>query len=150
MKKTKFFLGNAPWRKPGFYGVRAGSRWPHFEDERMEYMPFPFFLAYAAAVLERDGFPVMLVDAIAEAIDDNTFIARIREFRPDAVLLEVSTNSIDWDLKTAAKVRAEFPDACLILSGLHADMYKTDFLRAHPEVDAVLVGEYEMTLLDVA
>ena len=41
----KVFFGNAPWSKPGFYGVRAGSRWPHFENDGCPYMPFPFFLA---------------------------------------------------------------------------------------------------------
>ena len=55
MKKTRVFLGNAPWSKRDYYGVRAGSRWPHFESEDMTYMPFPFFLAYATAVLENAG-----------------------------------------------------------------------------------------------
>ncbi len=45
------FLGNPPWRGNGWYGVRAGSRWPHRETEGTEYMPFPFFLAHAAALL---------------------------------------------------------------------------------------------------
>ena len=49
----RVFLGNSPWKKPGFYGVRAGSRWPHFEEEHHEYMPFPFFLAYAFKLIPR-------------------------------------------------------------------------------------------------
>ncbi|MCR4317878.1 MAG: hypothetical protein NUW37_16165 [Planctomycetes bacterium] len=43
----KVFFGNAPWRQKGLYGVRAGSRWPHLEDDTANYMPFPFFIAYA-------------------------------------------------------------------------------------------------------
>lgn len=93
MKKTRVFLGNAPWSKRDYYGVRAGSRWPHFESEDMTYMPFPFFLAYATAVLENAGFPVMLVDGIAEGIVDKAFYDRIEDFKPDVILLEVSTNS---------------------------------------------------------
>ena len=60
----------------------------------MEYMPFPFFLAYAAALLAREDFPTLLVDAIAEDIDDDAFFGRIHDFSPDVILLEVSTNSI--------------------------------------------------------
>jgi hypothetical protein len=62
----KVLLANAPWRKEGYYGVRAGSRWPHFERCGTGYMPFPFFLAYATAVLERANIEVMLIDGIAE------------------------------------------------------------------------------------
>ena len=47
----RVFLANPPWYRPGYYGVRAGSRWPHFESEDTDYMPFPFFLGYAAAML---------------------------------------------------------------------------------------------------
>ncbi|MBZ0273497.1 radical SAM protein [bacterium] len=148
MKRARVFLGNAPWRKPGYYGVRAGSRWPHFEDEKMEYMPFPFFMAYAAAVTERGGFPTLLIDAIAEGIGDDEFIARIRDFNPDIIVLEVSTNSIQRDMVVIDLIHGEFPDRKLVLCGLHADMYKPEFLVANPKVDAVMMGEYEPTLLE--
>ena len=146
----RVFLGNAPWRKPGYYGVRAGSRWPHFEDERLEYMPFPFFLAYAAAVLERAGVEVCLVDACAEAIDLPAFLDRAAAFAPDLLLLEVSTISIDTDLATARALRERLPGARLALAGLHAFMHEPAWLAAHPEADFVLVGEYEPTLLELA
>jgi radical SAM superfamily enzyme YgiQ (UPF0313 family) len=146
----RVFLGNGPWAKPGYYGVRAGSRWPHFEDERLEYMPFPFFLAYAAAVLERGGFEVLLVDACAEAIDLPAFLDRAAQFAPDLVLLEVSSISIDIDLATARALRERLPRATLALAGLHAFMFEPDWLRQRPEIDLTLIGEYELTLLELA
>ncbi|MCZ7584439.1 MAG: radical SAM protein [Deltaproteobacteria bacterium] len=149
MKKTRVFLGNAPWRKAGYYGVRAGSRWPHFEEEKMEYMPFPFFLAYAAAVIERAEYPVLLVDAIAEGSDDVSFYGRIDDFRPHIILMEISTNSINKDLEIMREVRGRFPEALLVLAGLHSDMYATQFLKDHAEPDAVLVGEYEFSFLEL-
>ncbi len=150
MKSTRVFLGNAPWRKPGYYGVRAGSRWPHYEAEDMEYMPFPFFLAYAAAVVEGEGFPVLLVDAVAEDIDDDGFVAKIRDFKPDLIVLEISTASIDADLKILARVRSELSRAKIALAGLHQEMYEPPFLKQHKDADIILVGEYEFSLLDVA
>ncbi len=149
MKSTRVFLGNAPWRKPGYYGVRAGSRWPHFEAEEMEYMPFPFFLAYAAAIIERDGFPTLLVDAIAENISDDQFIEKMLDFKPDLVLLEICTPSIDADMKMLKRVRTEAPNVKIALAGLHHEMYQTLFLMENLDADIVLIGEYELSLLDV-
>ena len=147
----KVFLGNAPWSKPGYYGVRAGSRWPHFEVETNRYMPFPFQLAYGAALLEREGFEVLLVDAIAARLDGAEFDRRIEEFAPDLVLLEVSTPSFNVDLATASRVRNRMPrGARLAFCGPHAPMSRPEFLDSHPEIDLVLVGEYELTLLEVA
>ena len=72
----KIFLGNPPWKKGSRLGVRAGSRWPFTlgvpEGARKpEYIPFPFFLAYAAAVLERDGFTVMLIPSRRYVVKDD-------------------------------------------------------------------------------
>ena len=149
--KMKIFLGNSPWSKKGYYGVRAGSRWPHFEEEHLEYVPFPFFLAYAAAVLEEAGFDVLLVDAIAEKIDQDEFVGRIERFAPDLTVLEVSTISIEDDLALGRRLRKLMgSDGKIAFCGLHQFMYEPGFMREHSFLDYVLMGEYEMTLLDLA
>ncbi|MBU1626798.1 radical SAM protein [bacterium] len=151
MKNYRIFLGNVPWRKEGYYGVRAGSRWPHFETCDEEYMPFPFFLAYATALLEENGFECLLLDGIAENIPEDEFISRAKDFKPDLVLLEVSTISIDIDLFYAQKLK-DISDGTskIALSGLHTDMFKSNFLKQHSFIDFILQGEYELTLLELA
>ncbi|MBU0483608.1 MAG: radical SAM protein [Proteobacteria bacterium] len=147
---VKVFLGNAPWQKPGFYGVRAGSRWPHFEVETNRYMPFPFQLAYAAAFLEKENFEVLLVDAIAEELSDQQFIEKITNFAPDLVVLEVSTPSFSADLLIAQKISKDMSrPAKLVFCGAHAPMGQPEFLATHQYVDFVLLGEYEFTLLNM-
>ncbi len=145
----RVFLGNAPWAKPGFYGVRAGSRWPHYEEEQLEYMPFPFFLAYATAVLERAGHDTLLIDGCAEKTSRESFVERAVDFRPDVVVLEASTISIDTDLAVARELRQRLPRATLAFAGLHAFMYEPAWLAEHGDLDVVLVGEYELTLLEL-
>jgi anaerobic magnesium-protoporphyrin IX monomethyl ester cyclase len=148
----KVFLGNAPWReegKEGHYGVRAGSRWPHFERCGAGYMPFPFFLAYATAVLERARIDVMLVDGIAEELTELEFIARINQYQPNLIVLEVSTSSIDADIEVARRIRSAIPSSKLAFCGPHIFMHQPGFLLEHPELDFVLGGEYEYTLLDL-
>ncbi|HUT03111.1 MAG TPA: radical SAM protein [bacterium] len=145
----RVFLGNSPWRKEGFYGVRAGSRWPHFERSCTDYMPFPFFLAYAAAVLEQEKHDVLLVDGIAEGIEDDEFLSRVQRFAPDVVVFEVSTISIEVDLACARNVRSVCPNAKTVFCGLHTEMFAPAFLEQHPEVDLVMKGEYEYTLREL-
>lgn len=147
----RVFLGNSPWRKKGFYGVRAGSRWPHFEEASHDYMPFPFFLAYAAAVLEEYDHEVLLVDGIAEGISEKDFIKRVLSFLPDLIVLEVSTISMEVDLALSRKLRKTAgEDVKIAFCGLHAYMYQPEFLEKHAFLDFILVGEYEYTLRDLA
>lgn len=147
----KIFLGNAPWKKEGYYGVRAGSRWPHFEEEKHRYMPFPFFLAYAAALLEKNDFEVFLVDGVAERISETDFFNRIIAFDPDLIVLEVSTVSLEVDLEIARHLRETLnPGVKIAFSGLHYGMYNKEFLGQYEFVDFVFKGEYEYTLLELA
>jgi len=146
----KIFLGNAPWSKPGYTGVRAGSRWPHFEARTSPYMPFPFFLAYAAALLKKNGFEVLLVDAIAERMDEDGYFRRMAAFAPSMVVHEVSTASIVTDLRHGARVKEILPSAKLVFCGAHDAMCQPEFLAQNRFVDFVAEGEYEFTLLELA
>jgi len=145
----KVLLANAPWRKEGYYGVRAGSRWPHFERCGTGYMPFPFFLAYATAVLERANIEVMLIDGIAEELTEPEFLAKVSQYQPNLTVLEASTSSIGADIDIAKRIRSTIPPSKIAFCGPHVLMYQSEFLQEHPELDFVLQGEYEHTLLDL-
>lgn len=150
MRKMKIFLGNPPWSEPGYYGVRAGSRWPHLECEASRYMPFPFFLAYATAVLEKNGYHPRLVDSVAERISVSVFLHKLAESSPDLVVLETSTPSFPNDIAIIRDIRSRSgPDLRIALCGPHQLMNGPDFLTENPEVDFVFRGEYEITLLDL-
>lgn len=143
----KVFLGNAPWKKPGFYGVRAGSRWPHFEREGCTYMPFPFFLAYATSLIREDGGTPLLVDAIAEGIDDNAFFERLQSFAPDVIVFEVSSASLNTDIAILDRTRELMgPTVRIVFVGAHHPLGTPAFLAEHPELDFALSGEYEFPL----
>jgi radical SAM superfamily enzyme YgiQ (UPF0313 family) len=147
----KILIGNSPWSKPGFYGVRAGSRWPHFEKCGAQYIPFPFFLAYATALLEKNGFDVKLVDGIAEGISEEEFYRKLKDYSPDLVVYEVSTPSIELDLQVARETKKLFgKDVPVLFCGAHHEMYGTEFLKKHSDIDLVIQGEYEFTLLELA
>lgn len=54
----KVLLANPSWEKnKQQYGIRAGSRWPFTQTTKnqksLNYIPFPFFLVYAAELMEK-------------------------------------------------------------------------------------------------
>ncbi len=144
----KILLGNIPWKRDGRCGVRAGSRWPHIRcDFEKDYMPFPFFLAYSASLLKKHGFEVRLIDAVAEGWDGRRFLKEIEKFRPDLIVIETSTASIEDDLSFIDKIDARIP---LALCGPDANIKYEKFLKERGRVNYILKGEYESTLLDLA
>lgn len=150
----KVFLSNPPWRKDNLYGVRAGSRWPFMvklkSDEKIPgYLPMPFFLAYAAALLEKNNIDVLLVDSIAEEHDECEFITKVNEYKPDLFLIETSTPSINIDLNWIKKIKNIFPDTKTLLSGPHATVFAEKLIEENKYLDFVLSGEYEFILLNL-
>ena len=144
----KVLLANPPWNVNGKKGVRAGSRWPHLKiTEEEDYMPFPFFLAYAAALIKKNNINVLLIDAIAESMSNTNFLDKIKDYKPNIVLLEVSTPSLKIDLELARKIK-EFDNSVKIaLTGLDMNIRNQKFLEKNRFIDFVLVGGYEFTLL---
>lgn len=144
----KVFLGNAPWQKDGQQGVRAGSRWPHWLEPNSPYMPFPFYLAYATSVLEQAGHEVKIVDAIADSLSLDEFVQEALHFKPDLIVLETSTPSFDADLEAALRLKKD-TKALMTFSGPHVSVFQDTVLKENPEIDFILVGEYEYTLRDL-
>jgi anaerobic magnesium-protoporphyrin IX monomethyl ester cyclase len=149
----RIVLGNPPWKIDNRLGVRAGSRWPFTMEVPKgtripPYVPFPFFLAYAAAVLERGGFFVMLLDAIAEGFTEDEYIARALSFKPDLILHETSTASIRVDLDIAKKCK-KLTRARIALAGPHSSVLGQNILVDNDFIDFNLMGEYEITLLEL-
>lgn len=143
----KILLVNLPWRAgPGSYNIRAGSRWPHQRDKALTpYYPFPFSLAYAAAVLKQEGFDTTLKDCIAEEAPREEFLKFFLKMNPDIIVAEVATASFYNDLEILKKAKELSPDIKTILCGPHVSARPEEALK-EPFVDFVLRGEYEGVL----
>lgn len=147
----KVLLVNIPWvNNSEYYGLRAGSRWPHLrmKKEQLSYYPFPFFLAYACSLLKKNGFDARVLDCIAEEMSQDEFFVYLEKFQPDLVLSETSTPSIYNDLSLTKKIK-EKTGCFTVLCGQHATALPEEVL-ANWFVDYVLIGEYEEVLLNLA
>ncbi|MEW6443408.1 MAG: radical SAM protein [bacterium] len=134
------------------YFVRSGSRWPSSylkpAGRRGRYVPFPFFLAYAAALLERDGFPVKTVDAVGGNVSTEALLRHVARAEPDLVLYETTTPTVKRDLELARKLKS-LTGAAIVLCGTHATTYPEQILAQEAAVDRILLYEYEQTLLEL-
>lgn len=147
-KELKVILANLPWRKNGQCGVRAGSRWPHIKDRSEgNYLPFPFFLAHAASLLEKKGIQAKIIDALAEESEEDDFIARILSLGFDYLVAETSIPSFYHDLELLKRISRS--GISIILCGPNSEIYNPEFLENHSFVDYVLFGEYEFSLLEL-
>ncbi len=146
-------LLNLPWPiegRPGLWGVRAGSRWPHVQ-KRMRpgalprYIPFPFFLALAARVLTDAGRCVLLIDGVAENASLAQVLDRLDAFQPDLVFAETSTPSFEHDMVALNAVKSRLPKVVTVSGGCH---YAPLVFRQTPAppIDYWIAGEYDLAL----
>ncbi|MBU0761869.1 MAG: cobalamin-dependent protein, partial [Candidatus Altiarchaeota archaeon] len=149
MAEMRVVFSNPPWFDKG-HAVRAGSRWPHAEfdeeEDRTGYSPFPFFLAYAAALAEKEGHSVKVIDALTLGEKKHDFLKDVKSFSPDLLVMESSTPSVNSDLALATLIKEEV--GCKIgLCGPHVSTYPEEILK-NKQVDYVFIGEYEYTARD--
>jgi radical SAM superfamily enzyme YgiQ (UPF0313 family) len=108
------------------------------------FIPFPFTLAYGMAMLEAEGVEAMLLDAIAEDIDESEYLRRVAAFDPDLVVNEMATASYAVDLAVARKLK-QLTGARIAVCGPHPSALPEEVL-ANDCIDFVLIGEIDETL----
>ena len=147
-KHAKILLVNLPWHKADIRGVRAGSRWPHIKDPgEGKYMPFPFFLSQATALLKKNKIEAQIIDAIAEGLAKDDFIERLLGQDIDYLVAETSVPSFFQDIEMLKEI--SILGIKIILCGPNSLIYQADFMCQYQFIDFVLIGEYEFTLLDL-
>ena len=107
-------------------------------------------LAYMAAVLEKNGYEVTVVDCPPLKMDYEGLKREIVRFEPDIVGITSVTVTFSSALQAARAIREVYPRALIILGGPHVTVMDEQTLGAHPEVDIVVRGEGEQTILELA
>jgi len=111
------------------------------------YSQPPIGLALMAAVLEREGYKVTVLDA-------NTLTFNSIEILPyvanaDVVGLTAMTPTINAAMRTARQLKQIKPDLVIVIGGPHATLLPEETLAAAPEIDIVVRGEGEKAFIDV-
>lgn len=111
---------------------------------------YPMWLAYAAALAEKEGYPINFIDAPADGFDLKDVIHRTRDFSPELIVMDTSTPSLYNDIKVCECLKVAFPDVFILLVGTHVSALPEDSLKLSNSVDAVGIGEYDYTVIELA
>ncbi len=109
----------------------------------------PIDLMYAAAAFEKAGADCRLVDYPGEGWGWNQLEDDLRIFKPNAVVLSITTPSFEEDMRAATLARQVLPNVITIAKGAHFNTLDLLALRNHPDLDIGLRGEYELTCLEL-
>jgi radical SAM superfamily enzyme YgiQ (UPF0313 family) len=115
----------------------------------------PLHAHLAAFVRETRTAEVSVLDCRALELDQDEMIARIREIAPDAVFLgtrlvtDGGASPVVFNLEAMKVLKEAFPDLISILGGLGVSALPENILALAPQLDYLLVGESEPTIIEL-
>ncbi len=127
-------------------GFVRSQRWPARSRGRVQR--HPDYLAIAAAVLERDGHQVKLLDGAALNMPLAQVEGIARDFRPELSFIHTTTPSIYSDVQHAEMLKNL--GSATVLVGAHASVLPEETIRMSSKIDCIAAGEYDYTLRDIA
>ncbi|HDD72711.1 MAG TPA: radical SAM protein [Candidatus Aenigmarchaeota archaeon] len=143
----KVVIANPPWPVENGYGCRTNSRWPHIRKDK--HLAFPIYLAYSAAILEKNNIEVKVIDAVADELDNRSYVKAVEKQNPDICFIETSTPTINIDLEST-KLLKENLDTRVFMMGAHATVFHREILQKNTFIDGIIRGEFEFTIRDIA
>ncbi|RLI05488.1 B12-binding domain-containing radical SAM protein [Candidatus Bathyarchaeota archaeon] len=108
----------------------------------------PLGLAYLAAVLEKYGYPVEILDAPALEVTFKDLAVELKRRKPDLVGITATTATISNALQTAKVTKEVLPESIVMMGGAHITFTHETLMKENPFVDVGCIGEGEYTLLE--
>jgi len=109
----------------------------------------PIDLLYCAGSLESAGCEVLFRDYAAEECAWGDYERDLQQFRPDLVLISITTLSLSPDLEAAVIAKRLSPTTRTAAIGAHFNVLDQEVLQQHPALDLCLRGEYEGTCAEL-
>lgn len=112
-----------------------------------KYPQFPLGLASIAAVLEKNDFQTKILDANALQLSEHDIIKKAEN--SDIIGITAMTPIINSVIRLVKGIKENNPDATIIMGGPHATILSEKLLSNIPEVDIVVKGEGEHTIVEL-
>ncbi|MFC1857626.1 B12-binding domain-containing radical SAM protein [Thermodesulfobacteriota bacterium] len=109
----------------------------------------PLGLAYLAAALETAGVEVKVLDFVVFPYSKKIIESVLKEFSPDFVGVTAVTMTFDNAVRIIRDTKRIDPDILTVMGGPHVTFCAPDVLKSCPEIDVVVVGEGEETIVDL-
>ncbi|MFA5802216.1 MAG: radical SAM protein [Thermoleophilia bacterium] len=125
--------------------ISGENRYGNLEDIGA-YLP-PYGLMCLAAVLEKNGHEVKILDSVRYRMSKQRISDEIRKFAPGLIGMSVYSIGADQAIKTAQHIKSEF-DIPIVVGGPHVIVYTED-LADYDYFDFLVTGEGERTLAEL-
>jgi radical SAM superfamily enzyme YgiQ (UPF0313 family) len=110
---------------------------------------YPMVPAYAATLLEEEGYKVSWDDGIAEGLKFSEYMSRMVKEQPDIIAIETKTPVIMTHWKIINDLKDELPETRIVLMGDHVTALPQESFN-ECRVDYVLTGgDYDFLLLNL-
>jgi len=109
----------------------------------------PLSLAYLAGVLERDKIEVQILDFLVTRYSPQTLSKKLEEYRPQLVGVGCVTMNYPLAARMLKVCKAFDPHIFTVIGGPHVSFTVNETLLRAPWIDAVAIGEGEMTLVEL-
>ena len=98
------------------------------------------------------GHQVSLIDAASGHLGDQEIVRRLMAFNPQLVMIAHvgSTSAHLCCLRVLRAIKEQMPSVRTVYGGVHPTYHYQQILSDHPEVDFIVRGEGEATVLDLA
>jgi len=110
----------------------------------------PLGISYLAAFLENNGYSVNVIDCQVLKPTQRELISELIRIQPDVVGVTSSTLTYEPALEIIKTAKEACPNCRTILGGPHVTVMDKQTLKEQPEVDIVVRGEGEQTMLELA
>lgn len=108
----------------------------------------PLGLAYLAAALDAAGIGVTVVDAWAEGLTLEALAEKVARRPPDFTAVTMTSPAYASAMRTIDRIRS-CSTAPIIVGGPHPSALPEQCLQDNPNIDFVVIGEGEATLLEL-
>ena len=140
----KIYFVNPPSPDPKTGMVREG-RCMQTTGNWLSLWP-PYSLCLSAAVLERISISTKVADCIAQNLTNSQLEQQLRDYAPDAVVINTASPSIENDIYVARLAKKINPAILTLAIGIHPTALPDQCLRLEPALDIIIRGEIEKTL----
>ena len=123
---------------------------PPYPPDAHQHPPFiPLGLGYLAAILEKNGFDINIIDGQALRLTLIDVKNELLKRKPDIVGLTSTTLTYKSALSIIKLTKEVLPDSLTLIGGSHVTFWDEEALNECPQLDIVVRGEGEITFLEL-
>lgn len=106
-------------------------------------------ICYIAGVLEKNGFLVEIIDSYAERLNLNGLTEKIKDSAPDLIGVTFTTENRFQGFDVIRQIKKDFSNILTMAGGPHVSLAAEDTMANIPELDFIVRGEGENTVLEL-